>query len=59
MDRSYEIHPQPADLGADCSLKVIESGQEAGGGFFPIEGDSASDGIAWWNGLTKENAATC
>ncbi len=54
MDRSYEIHPRPADLRAGWNLKLLENGQEVGGGVYPIEEENASAGIAWWNGLTEE-----
>ena len=54
MGRSYEIHPRPAKLGTGWSLKLIENGQEAGGGVFPVEEENASAGIAWWNRLTEE-----
>lgn len=54
MGRSYQIHPRPAHLEAGWSLKLIENGQEVGGGIFPVEAESAAAGIAWWNGLTEE-----
>ncbi len=54
MSRSYEIHPRPANLGAGWSLKLIENGQEAGGGVFPVKEENASAGMTWWNGLTEE-----
>jgi hypothetical protein len=54
MSRRYEIHPRPVGLGAGWSLKLIENGQEVGGGVFPIQEENASAGIAWWNELTEE-----
>jgi hypothetical protein len=57
MSRSYEIHPRPANFRAGWSLRLIENGQEAGGGVFPVEEESAAAGIAWWNELTEERRA--
>jgi hypothetical protein len=39
--RSFEITP-PAELGGGWRLRLLEDGQEAGGGVFPI-GDSDGD----------------
>ena len=54
MSRSYEIRPRPTHLGAGWTLKLVENGQEAGGGVFPVEGEDAAPGMAWWNALTEE-----
>jgi len=54
MSRSYEIHSRPAHLGSGWNLKLVENGQEAGGGAFPVEEEDAAVGMAWWNGLTEE-----
>lgn len=54
MSRSYEIGPRPAHLGAGWNLKLIDNGQEAGGGVFPLEEEDAAAGMAWWNALTEE-----
>lgn len=35
----------------------VENGQEVGGGVFPVGGEDALAGIAWWNGLTEERRA--
>jgi hypothetical protein len=32
MKRTYEIHPQPDNLGGAWKLTLIEDGEEAGGG---------------------------
>lgn len=33
--KAYEIHPRPENLGGGWSLKLLEDGQEMGGGVFP------------------------
>jgi len=35
MNRTYQIDPRPADIGGGWQLKLIENGEEAGGGVFP------------------------
>lgn len=32
---SYQIDPRPADLGGGWRLRLLEDGQEVGGGVFP------------------------
>lgn len=39
MDYSYEITPRPAHLGGGWRLRLLENGEEVGGGVFPpVEG---------------------
>jgi hypothetical protein len=57
MKRSYEIHSRPGHLGGGWNLKLLEDGQEAGGGAFPVPTDDPRDGMAWWNALTEERRA--
>ena len=33
---SYQIDPRPADLGGGWRLRLIENGEEVGGGVFPL-----------------------
>jgi hypothetical protein len=35
MDYSYEITPRPVALGGGWRLRLLEDGQEVGGGVFP------------------------
>jgi hypothetical protein len=35
MDYSYEINPRPVELGGGWRLRLLEDGQEVGGGVFP------------------------
>jgi hypothetical protein len=57
MKRTYEIHSRPDHLGGGWNLKLLEDGQEAGGGAFPAPRDDPHDGMAWWNALTEERRA--
>ena len=36
IDYSYQIDPRPADLGGGWRLRLLESGEEVGGGVFPL-----------------------
>ena len=54
MSRSYVIHPRATDFGGGWNLKLIEHGEEFGGGVFPVKEEDAAIGIVWWNGLTEE-----
>lgn len=56
MTHSYEITPRAADLGGGWNLRMLEGGQEVGGGVFPVVFDEAA-GIAWWNGMREEERA--
>jgi len=57
MKRTYEIYPRSADLGGGWKLRLLENGQEAGGGVFPVPGDDPQQGMTWWNALTEERRA--
>jgi hypothetical protein len=36
MQFSYEINPCPVELGGGWRLRLLEDGQEVGGGVFPL-----------------------
>jgi len=36
IEYSYQIDPRPADLGGGWRLRLLESGEEVGGGVFPL-----------------------
>lgn len=59
MKHSYEINPRRAELGDGWNLRLIEDGEEVGGGVFPIaqDKDDAQKGMDWWNQLTEQNRA--
>lgn len=46
----YEIVPRAA--GEGWRLKLLEDGQEVGGGSFPVDAKPLP-GIDWWNGLAE------
>ena len=58
----YEIEPRPLDLGGGYRLRLLEDGEEVGGGVFPLDEypeaereeagnmaftDAQSEGTAW------------
>lgn len=57
MSYSYEITPRPAELGGGWKLTLLQDGQEAGGGVFPIPQEDPQAGMDWWNGLAEEQRA--
>jgi hypothetical protein len=59
MKYSYEINPRPAELGGGWRLRLIEDGEEVGGGVFPLEQKKAEpqQGMDWWNGLQEKKRA--
>lgn len=56
MKYSYEITARPAELGGGWRLKLLEDGEEVGGGVFPVAQDEAAC-IAWWNALSEPERA--
>lgn len=57
MSYSYEIKPRPAELGGGWKLTLLQDGQEAGGGVFPVLEDDPQAGMDWWNNLAEEQRA--
>lgn len=57
MKRTYEINPRPDNLGGGWKLTLIENGEEAGGGVFPLPDDDPQAGMSWWNSMTEERRA--
>lgn len=57
MNRYYEIKPRDAALGGGWTLQLLEDGEEAGGGVFPVPAEDPQSGIAWWNGLREPERA--
>ena len=55
QNRGFEIVPRPAALGGGWKLTLLEDGQEAGGGVFPVPEESPEVGMDWWNSLEGKN----
>lgn len=55
MQYSYEITPRPAELGGGWRLRLLQNGEEMGGGVFPTEQEKADPqkGMTWWNAMTE------
>jgi hypothetical protein len=47
----YEIEPRPSEIGGGYRLRLIEDGEEVGGGVFPLSEyateDSAEEAAKW------------
>lgn len=46
---SYEISPRRPELGGGWRLRLLDHGQEVGGGAFPVVPDGSA--AEWWNSL--------
>ncbi len=57
MSCSYEINPRPVELGGGWKLTLLQDGQEAGGGVFPILQENPQTGMDWWNNLAEAQRA--
>jgi hypothetical protein len=53
MQYSYEITPRPAELGGGWRLRLLEDGEEVGGGAFPVAPADPQQGMAWWNAMAE------
>lgn len=53
MRYSYEILPRPVELGGGWRLRMLEDGEEVGGGVFPIVLDDPQAGVTWWSGCRE------
>jgi hypothetical protein len=54
MPYEYEILPRAAAVGGGWRLRLLDSGEEVGGGIFPAIADDPRTGMAWWNNLTTD-----
>lgn len=50
MAYTYEINPRPAVVGGGWQVRLLDEGEEVGGGVFPVVVEEVA-GIVWWNGL--------
>jgi hypothetical protein len=57
MQDSYEITPRSAELGGGWRLRLLEDGEEAGGGVFPIASVDPHQGMTWWNARSEKDRA--
>lgn len=57
MKYSYEINPRSVELGGGWRLRLLEDGEETGGGVFPVALDDSQAGMTWWNDCTKSARA--
>ena len=52
-EHSYQIDPRPLELGGGWRLRLIEDGEEVGGGVFPLSEyateDNAEEAAKWAN----------
>jgi len=55
--RGYEIVPRPVDLGGGWKLTLLEDGEEAGGGVFPVPEENPETDMTWWNSISEEQRA--
>lgn len=56
MAYTYEINPRPAALGGGWQIRLLDEGEEVGGGVFPVVVEEVA-GIVWWNGLNDAERA--
>ena len=54
---SYEINPRLTELGGGWRLRLLEDGEEVGGGVFPVEDENPQQGVDWWNRLQEQERA--
>jgi hypothetical protein len=57
MAYDYEINPRPAELGGGWRLRLLENGQEVGGGVFPVVIGNLQDCADWWDAMGEEERA--
>lgn len=53
MKHSYEINPRSVELGGGWRLRLLEDGEEAGGGVFLVM-DEPDAGMTWWNECSEQ-----
>jgi len=54
---TFTITPRPDGAGKGWTLKLLEDGEEAGGGAFPIDVSDPQKGIEWWKALGEKERA--
>ena len=56
IEHSYEIEPRPADLGGGWRLRLLENGEEVGGGVFPAGPSQGAQDAAYEDALAEASA---
>lgn len=54
---TYEIISRHTDLGSGWRLRLLEDGQEIGGGVFPMPDAGTDNGMTWWNASSEQERA--
>lgn len=54
MKYSYEITPRSVELNGGWRLRLLEDGEEVGGGVFPVKQADSHQSMAWWNAMTED-----
>lgn len=57
MNYSYEIMPRPFELDGGWRLRLLQDGEEVGGGQFPVEQADPLKGMTWWDALPESQRA--
>ncbi|HCE0707837.1 TPA: hypothetical protein NER33_006365 [Pseudomonas aeruginosa] len=55
-DYGYAIDPRPADLGGGWRLRLLENGEEVGGGVFPAGPSKIAQDAAYEDALAEASA---
>lgn len=56
MNYTYEIKPRADELGGGWNLRLLQDGEEVGGGVFPVVANPL-EGMAWWNNMQEAERA--
>lgn len=57
IKHSYEISPRPVELGGGWRLRLLENGEEVGGGVFPVPAVDAEAVMTWWSAWPEQGRA--
>ncbi|AMR78545.1 hypothetical protein [Cupriavidus nantongensis] len=56
---AYEIKPRRSEVGGGWQLRLLQDGNEVGGGVFPVDQEAERrSGIEWFNALTEDERAS-
>ncbi len=57
MRYTYEVNPRPPELGGGWRLRLLDRGEEVGGGVFPAGQGTPQEVAEWWNGQNEAEHA--